>query len=109
MLAADHRRSTAELGRAARQARPPLNLAPVLNAQQQANVQALSAAAGEAFDREYLRQQVRAHEQALTLVAAYASTGEVEPLRRHAAAVAERVQRHLARARELEVPAPRPR
>jgi putative membrane protein len=107
MILADHQGSTADLGRAGAQAQPPLSVAPVLNAEQQANLQALRAADGEAFDRLWLRQQVRAHEQALTLVTAYAANGDVEPLRRHAATVAEPIQRHLTTARRLEVPAPR--
>ena len=107
MLLADHQRSTAQLTRAAAQARPPLAAAPVLNAEQQANRQALRAANGRAFDAVYLRQQVNAHEQAMNLVTSYAAGGDVEPLRRHAAAVAEPIQRHLARARQLEVPPPR--
>ncbi|HWT12656.1 MAG TPA: DUF4142 domain-containing protein [Allosphingosinicella sp.] len=106
MILADHQRSTAELGRAAGQAQPPLTAAPRLNPEQQANVQALRTATGAAFDQEYLRQQVRAHEQALTLVTAYAAGGEVEPLRAHASSVAGPIQTHLARARELAAPPP---
>ena len=107
MILADHQGSTADLARAAAQAQPPLRPAPVLNAAQQADLQALRAASGEAFDRLWLRQQVRAHEQALTLLTSYAARGEVAPLQRHASTVADPVQRHLARARELEVPAAR--
>lgn len=106
-LLADHRRSTAELVRAAAQARPPVRLAPALTAEQQAELQALQAAGRATFDPVFMRQQVNAHERALTLVTAYAAGGESEPLRRHAAGVAERIQRHLAQARRLEVPAPR--
>jgi len=109
MLLAEHRRSTAALERAAARAQPPIRTGPALNAEQQANLQALAAARGATFDPVWLRQQVNAHEQALTLVTAYAASGEVEALRQHAASVAGPIQRHLARARELEVPAPRPK
>lgn len=105
-ILADHRRSTAELARAARAAQPPLNAAPALDSEQQANMAALRSAAAGAFDQEYLRQQVRAHERALTLVTAYAAGGEVDSLRAHAASAAGPIQRHLARARELAAPQP---
>lgn len=106
MILADHQRSTTELTTAAGQAQPPITATPAMNAEQQANIQALQAASGEAFDREYLAQQVRAHEQALSLVTSYAASGDVESLRQHAATVADPIQRHLSRARELQVPAP---
>ncbi|HEX8641251.1 MAG TPA: DUF4142 domain-containing protein [Allosphingosinicella sp.] len=107
MMVGDHQRSTADLGRAAAQARPPIRPAPVLSAQQQADLQALRATAGAAFDIVYLRQQVNAHEQAMNLAASYAAAGSVEPLRGHAATATETIRRHLSRARELEVPPPR--
>lgn len=106
-LLADHQRSTAELTRAVAQARPPIRFAPSLSGEQQANLELLRRIGGAVFDAVWLRQQVTAHERALTLVTAYATSGESEPLRRHAAALAEPIRRHLARARELEVPAPR--
>ena len=109
MLLAEHRRSTAALERAAARAQPPIPIAPALNAEQQANLQALGAARGATFDPVWMRQQVNAHEQALTLVTAYAASGEIEALRQHAASVAGPIQQHLARARALEVPAPRPK
>ena len=105
-ILADHQRSTAELRRAAAEAQPALQVAPALLAPQQANLQVLRGASGAAFDQEYLRQQVEAHERALTLVTAYAAGGESEPLRRHAAGVAGPIQQHLSRARELAVPLP---
>lgn len=107
MILADHQRSAAELARAAARARPPLTAPGALDAQQQADLQALRTANGRVFDIVYLRQQVNAHERALNLATSYASSGDVEPLRRHAATVAEPIRRHLARARELEVPAPK--
>lgn len=106
MILADHQRSTEELVRAAGEAQPPIDVAPAMTAEQQSNLRALQAASGEAFDLEYLRQQVRAHEQALTLVTSYAAGGDVPSLRQHASNVAGPIQRHLARARELQTPQP---
>jgi putative membrane protein len=109
-ILADHQRSTTSLNAAARQAEPALTAASRMNAEQQADVDALRAASGAGFDVLYLEQQVRAHEQALTLVTSYASEGEVESLRRHASTVAGPIQTHLSRARALveEAAAPQP-
>jgi putative membrane protein len=106
MILADHQRSAAELARAAAEARPPIGAVPVLSADQQSKIQALRAASGAAFDAAYLQQQIEAHQQALTLVTAYASGGDVEVLRRHASTSAAAIQRHLARAREVAAPPP---
>ena len=107
-ILADHQSSTTQLMEAARSAQPAVEApAPALDAEQQSNLRALQAAApGAAFDLEYLRQQVRAHERALTLVTAYAAGGDVATLRAHAAQVAGPIQRHLARARDLAAPRP---
>jgi putative membrane protein len=103
MILTDHERSTRELTAAAGRAQPPIPVAPSMTAEQQANVQALRAAAAETFDREYLQQQIRAHEQALGLVTHYSANGDVEPLRGHASTVADPIRQHLNRARELVV------
>ena len=106
-ILADHQSSTRRLMEAARSAQPPVEAAqPALDAEQQSNLRALEAASGAAFDLEYLRQQVRAHERALTLVTAYAAGGDVDTLRAHAGQVAGPIQRHLARARDLAAPRP---
>src|SRR5688500_13377688 len=102
VILADHQRSSAELGQAGAQAQPPVTLAPVLSPSQQSSLEALQRARGAAFDREYLRQQVAAHQQALDTAAAYARGGDSAPLRRHAASTIAAVQTHLSRARRLE-------
>lgn len=101
MILADHQRSTEALTVAARQATPPLTVEPQLDAAKQANMDALRAANGAAFDTEYLRQQVAAHEEALALVEPYAQGGEVAQLREHASTVAGPIRQHLERARVL--------
>lgn len=102
MLVADHEKSTADLKAAAAKAQPAITVAPALDAEQQANMQALQAASGAEFDRLYLGQQIVAHEKALGLVRNYASAGDVEALRQHASTVAGPIQKHLERARELQ-------
>ncbi len=102
MILADHQRSSTELGEAGAQAQPPVTPAPVLSPSQQSSLEALQRAQGAAFDREYLRQQVAAHQEALDMAAAYARGGDSGPLRRHAASTIAAVQTHLSRARRLE-------
>ena len=105
MILSDHQRSSAQLAQAGAQAQPPLTPAPVLNPSQQSSIEALQRAQGTAFDREWLHQQVLAHQSALDLAAAYARGGDSEPLRRHAAGTIAAVQTHLTRARRLEAEA----
>ena len=105
MILSDHRRASARLADAAREAEPPIAPAPVLDPAQQAAIEALRQASGVAFDEAWLRQQVDAHEQALDLAAAFATRGDSEPLRRQAAATIAPIQTHLTRARRLEAEA----
>ena len=101
VIVADHRRASAALAAAAREADPPLAPATGLNAEQQRRIAALRAAAGTAFDRLYLRQQVEAHGLALSDSLLYAHRGDDPVLRRHAATRIAPIQTHLARARAL--------
>ena len=101
-ILADHQRASARLAEAAGGAQPPMRVEAVLSAEQQANLGALRAASGPAFDAAYLRQQVRAHEQALDVALRYARSGEAPTLRQHAAGTIEAISRHLTRARTLE-------
>ena len=102
MIVADHQRASTALAAAAREADPALAPAAALAPGQQSELERLAAASPQAFDREYLRQQVDAHEQALTLVSRYARAREAPaPLRRHAAGQIAPIQTHLIRARSL--------
>lgn len=101
MIEADHRKSTAELTRAAREAQPALNLSTEMTAKQQADVAALRQASGAAFDQLYLQQQVAAHTEGLKLVRDYAANGSVAALKQHASTVSGPISMHLERARTL--------
>jgi putative membrane protein len=105
MILADHQRSTRQLAEAAGQASPPLALAAAMSADQQAGMDILRRTNGRDFDTTWLRQQVLAHQQAFDAAAHYASRGDVQALRRHAASTIEPIQRHLTRARSLEAEA----
>ncbi|NJC32951.1 putative membrane protein [Sphingomonas jejuensis] len=100
MMITHHRQTTEQVTAAAREAgltpRPP-----VLNPEQRANVAALRRLSGAGFDRTYLTQQVRAHEQALALHSTYADRGDQPALRRAAAGARPIVQQHLDEVRTL--------
>lgn len=106
MIRSDHQRSTEQLTAAAGQAQPPLTVTPALDAAQQTEMEVLRSATGPAFDQEYLRQQIVAHEAALAMAERYAQSGDNEALRQHASAVAATVRQHLERARALNAPPP---
>lgn len=101
MLVKDHEKATADLKTAAGKAQPAITVTPKLNAEQQANMDALRNASGAEFDRLYLQQQVPAHEKALAMLQGYAASGDVAALKEHASKVAPVVEKHLTRAREL--------
>ena len=102
MLITDHEKSTADLKTAAQQAQPAITITPKLDAEQQANMQALQGASGAEFDRLYMQQQVPAHEKALAMAQGFAQTGDVASLKQHAQTVSGPVQRHLEQARQMQ-------
>lgn len=101
MLIRDHEESTADLRAAAQQAVPVIVVTPALNPEQQANMEALRAAAAADFDRLYLSQQIPAHEKAAAMLRHYSQNGDVEQLRSHATAVLVPVEMHLQRVRAM--------
>ena len=102
MIVTDHTTSTEQLRQAASQAQPPVTVEPQLNAEQQANMQALRSANGAQFDQAWLQQQLGAHQKALAMVQHYAQNGDVPSLKQHAGTVAGPIQRHLERVQELQ-------
>lgn len=61
----------------------------------------LQSLRGEAFDREYARQQVLAHTSTLTVTQGYSAKGSDSNLRRLAAASVPMIEGHLQAARQL--------
>ena len=61
----------------------------------------LEAMSGAAFEAEYARQQMMAHEMAVALHSNYAARGDTPALRRVAAVAAPRVGQHLAMIRQF--------
>lgn len=101
MLIAEHTKSTNDLRAAAAQGTPAVTLAPALTAEQEANLTALAAAQGPAFDTLYAQVQVPAHENALATLRGYAERGDQAALRAFAAKTAPVVEKHLEQARAL--------
>lgn len=96
-----HTASTDKLKAAGAKASPAITPNPALTAEQQANLAALRAADGAAFDAAYKTQQVAAHEKALAAVKAYAATGDVPELKKFASDAEKIVEAHLKKIRRL--------
>lgn len=76
---------------------PPPELSPM----QKGMIGELMNASPAAFDRTYVRQQVPAHQQSLSVVRGYARNGDVAELRQAASRAVPLVQQHLAQAQQL--------
>lgn len=74
---------------------------PVLGPAMRAQLDRLYAAGPGAFDREYIRQQVPAHEAALALHTTYARSGDTPQLRVAAQGAVPIVESHLDEARRM--------
>ena len=57
---------------------------------------------GDAFDREFARQQMLVHTSALTMMRSYAESGTDSNLRNLAGSAAPIIERHLQTARQLQ-------
>lgn len=101
MMVEHHTASTDKLKAAGAKASPAITPVPALNAEQEANLEALRAADGAAFDAAYKTQQVAAHEKALALVKDYAASGDVAELKAFAAGAEKVVQSHLTKIKSL--------
>ena len=101
LMVEHHTASTDKLKAAGAKASPAITPNPALTAEQEANLAALRAAEGAAFDAAYKTQQVAAHEKALAAVKAYAATGDVPELKKFASDAEKIVEAHLKKIRSL--------
>ena len=100
MLIQDHTTTTSQLMAAAQASgMPPMT--PALMPMQQDMLRRLEGASGAAFDREYLNQQVQAHQMALALHRNYASNGDTPALRQVASTAVPVIQMHYDRVRGM--------
>lgn len=101
MMIKDHTKSSADLKAAAAKATPAVTVAPKLTAEQQADLDALKAASGDAFDKLYGQKQAAGHEKALAMLQSYAASGDAPALKDFAGKTAPVVSGHLDRAKKL--------
>jgi putative membrane protein len=95
MLVAQHTKSSADLKSAAASTSPPITLPTAVPAEHQAHLDELKAADKNSFDQLFVKQQVEAHQKALTALNAYAAGGDSPSLKAFAAKAVGVVQSHL--------------
>src|SRR5919107_2223587 len=108
LLISDHTRLGAQVTAAAQSAgltMPPPGLLP---AQQAALAQLQAAGTGPSFDMAYRQAQIDAHNQAITLMQNYSTSGHVPALRTAAGGAIPMMQMHLQQAQMLNVAPPPP-
>jgi putative membrane protein len=98
----DHTKSTADLKAAAAKTEGNPIPAGVMTSEQQANMTKLQGLTGADFDKEYVSQQVAAHENALAALQGYAAGGDSAPLKDFAGKTATVVEGHLDMAKKLQ-------
>ncbi|MBA2920419.1 DUF4142 domain-containing protein [Sphingomonas sp. MAH-20] len=98
----DHTKSTADLKAAAAKADGKPTPSGMMNAEQQANLTKLDGLSGADFDKEYVTQQVDAHQKALDALKGYAAGGDSAPLKDFASKTATVVEHHLDMAQKLQ-------
>lgn len=94
MMVTDHTKSSQEMKAMVTRANLGTQAPARLDAEHQAMIDRLKAARGEAFDREYMTQQMAAHRKALALHQGYAQSGDNAELKGFAAKVVPVVQKH---------------
>ena len=101
MMVADHTKTTEDLKAAIRRANHTPPPPPPLRADQQQMLEQLRGA-GRRFDFLYLRQQVQAHQEAVSLFQEYARDGHNEVLVAAARQTLPLIQHHLEMAQRLQ-------
>ena len=100
MMIDHHSRTTAELMSLAQAngLNPP---PPTLMPQHQAMLDRIRAAAPGDFDAAYKREQIASHEEALSLMRNYSTSGDLPPFRDFAARTSPIIEQHLSQAQAL--------
>lgn len=97
-----HTESTARIKAAAAKASPAIAPDPALTPDQSEDLAELARKKGAEFDKEYIDDQVDAHEDALALMRDYAEHGDTPSLKAAAAEIAPVVSKHLEHAKMLD-------
>ncbi len=106
MMIHDHTASTAKIKKAASEADPAITPNPTLTDDQNRKLADLGKLSGGDFDKEYVTQQIDAHEQALALMTLYADHGDVPSLKTAAGEIKPKVQMHLDAIKEIKTKLP---
>jgi len=100
-----HTKSTAKLKAAAGSATPAITPDATIPPDMQKVLDALRAE-NSGFDALFIKEQIVAHDRALTMLEEYSVNGDVESVRLFAAETAPVVRSHLDMARGLQSPTP---
>ena len=102
MMVDAHNQSTAKIKKTAAGLSPALTPDATLTDGQKGKLDDLGKLKGADFDKEYIDQQVDAHEDALSLMKKYAADGKEPALKAAAQDIEPVVQQHLDRAKEIK-------
>lgn len=94
MMVTDHTKSSQDMKAMVGKTDPAVQLPARLDRENMAMIDRLKAAKGEAFDREYMSQQMAAHRKALALHQGYAQGGDNNDLKGFATQVIPVIQKH---------------
>jgi putative membrane protein len=95
MMVADHTKSSQQLEQALGGSVEDFSMPASLDTEHQAKVDILQSLQGEAFDREYLTQQMTGHRKTLEMLKSYGASGDVADLRQFAQSTIPVVQKHI--------------
>ncbi|VWX47249.1 DUF4142 domain-containing protein [Novosphingobium sp. 9U] len=101
-MIADHTATTAQLKTLASLQEVGRALPTQVDAPHKAMLDQLNAVSGAAFDKAYLDQQARAHQEALLLHADYADKGTVSAVKSFAQTVTPKIQHHADMVKQLQ-------
>ena len=102
MMIHDHTQSTAALKAAIKASGQALTLPTDLPGDKKAKLDELTAAPPADFDKAYIDSQISAHQDALTVMQAYAANGNTPALKDFAGKIAPVVQMHLSKASSIK-------
>jgi len=94
-LVEEHTKSSTELKAALAGVRPPVPLPTAPPIELQTKLQSLGTLSGDAFDRQFVADQIASHQQTLAAINAYIATGDNPALRDWARKATGVVQKHL--------------
>jgi putative membrane protein len=94
-LVEEHTKSSNEMKAALAHVRPAIPLPSAPPAELQARLQALQGLSGDAFDRQFIADQIASHQQSLAAINGYIAAGDNPALRDWARKATGTIQKHL--------------